>query len=93
MLSDKALFEALIPDNPYGWPIEFRQVDPMDFLNPQPKDPKVCIWFNAASPLASDMHIHQQLLTSQGSMTNDPRFDYIGELLLDGFLMEENLTT
>ena len=62
LLSDKTLFEALIPDNPYGWPIEFRQVDPMDFVNPQPKEPKACIWFKAASVLPDDLCIHQQLL-------------------------------
>lgn len=62
LLSDKELFEALIPDNPYGWPIEFRQVDPMDFLNPEPKDPKACIWFKSASPLPDDLYVHQQLL-------------------------------
>jgi acyl-CoA thioesterase-2 len=62
LLSDKDLFEALIPDNSYGWPIEFRQVDPMDFRNPQPKEPRACIWFKAASVLPDDLCIHQQLL-------------------------------
>lgn len=33
------------------------------------------------------------VLASQRSMTNDPRFDDIRELLLDGFLIKENLTT
>lgn len=62
LASDKDLFEVLIPGNSYGWPIEFRQVDPMDFHNPQPKEPRACIWFKTASPLPDDLRIHQQLL-------------------------------
>jgi hypothetical protein len=44
LLSDRVLLEPLLPEKmreSYGWPLEFRQVDPMDFANPQPGEPNI----------------------------------------------------
>ncbi|MGB0919841.1 MAG: acyl-CoA thioesterase [Alphaproteobacteria bacterium] len=45
-------------------PIETRQVDPKDFINPQPREPKQAVWVRAAAPLPDDSPIalHQCLL-------------------------------
>ncbi len=62
LASDKELFEVLRPGNAYGWPIEFRQADPMSFRDPQPKEPRALIWFKTADRIADDVNLHQQLL-------------------------------
>ena len=44
-------------------PIDIRPVDPVDFLNPEPKTPRKQVWFRADGKLGDDQGIHQALLT------------------------------
>jgi acyl-CoA thioesterase-2 len=60
--TDEELYRAVIPDSDYPWPIEFRQVDPMNFTDLKPKQPLSYTWFKAAGPVPEDPCIHQQLL-------------------------------
>ena len=43
-------------------PIEIRPVDPLDFLNPDPKSPRKQAWFRAPGFLNDDQSLHQALL-------------------------------
>ncbi|MEE2732430.1 MAG: acyl-CoA thioesterase II [Pseudomonadota bacterium] len=43
-------------------PIEIRPVDPLDFLNPEPKSPRKQAWFRAPGSLNDDQSLHQALL-------------------------------
>ncbi|RLU00254.1 acyl-CoA thioesterase [Ketobacter sp.] len=43
-------------------PIEIRPVDPLDFLNPEPKSPRKQAWFRAPGFLNDDLSLHQALL-------------------------------
>lgn len=46
----------------FEWPIEFRQVDRVDLVNPEVAPPKAHVWFRAAGHLADDHTQHQELL-------------------------------
>ena len=43
-------------------PIEIRPVDPLDFLNPEPKSPRKQAWFRVPGSLTDDLSLHQSLL-------------------------------
>lgn len=43
-------------------PIEIRPVDPVNFLNPEPKTPRKQVWFRAPGKLNNDHSLHQALL-------------------------------
>ena len=43
-------------------PIEFRYVDPIDFLKPEKRPPQKYVWFRSISPLPDDRAVHQYLL-------------------------------
>ncbi len=62
LTSDAELYQPLMPDGDYGWPMEFHQVAPMNFLAPQAMEPVSYTWFKTADPIADDPHLHQQLL-------------------------------
>ncbi|WP_101758823.1 acyl-CoA thioesterase II [Oceanicoccus sp. KOV_DT_Chl] len=62
LITDRELFKAVLPDSGYGWPIEFRQCDPMDFSDPQAKSASAYVWFKAAAEVGDDPHLNQQLL-------------------------------
>ena len=62
LVSDQHLYKLIDPDSDYGWPIEMRQVDPMDFTRPQAKAPVSYTWFKTADVIGDDPRLHQQLL-------------------------------
>lgn len=62
LVSDRELYQAIMPESDYGWPLEFVQVQPMDFANPQACPPHSYTWFKTASALGDDLLLHQQLL-------------------------------
>jgi acyl-CoA thioesterase-2 len=43
-------------------PIDFRPVAPLDFFNPEPRDPVRHVWFRAAGMLSDDALTHQAVL-------------------------------
>lgn len=49
-------------DPPLLNPIERRPVEPRDFLNPRPREPRQQIWFRALGNIGDDMHRHQTIL-------------------------------
>ena len=46
----------------WDWPIEFRQVDPIDMHSPKPASAKSYCWFKSDGELADDLSQHQELL-------------------------------
>ena len=62
LISDRDIYARFLPDSDYGWPVEFVQVEPVDFDAPKVCPPRSYTWFKAASPLPDDPLLHQQLL-------------------------------
>lgn len=62
LASDSELYKVIFPDSDYGWPLEFRQVEPPNFSDPQPLAPQTYTWFKTADKLPDDARLHQQLL-------------------------------
>lgn len=60
--SDAELYQAFMPSTGYVWPVEFRQVEPMDFLRPQAMEPISHTWFKTTAPIGDNPLVHQQLL-------------------------------
>ena len=52
-----------------SWPVEVRPIDPVDFLNPEPREPKQFIWFRARSEIPNDVALHQCVLAYMSDMT------------------------
>lgn len=54
----------LVPEKsvPAEWPIEFRAIDPVDWLDPKPQPPLIQAWLRAPAALPDDLALHQQLL-------------------------------
>ena len=52
-----------------SWPVEVRPIDPVDFLNPEPREPKQFIWFRARSEIPHDVALHQCVLAYMSDMT------------------------
>lgn len=53
--------EQNIPDT-YGWPIDVRFVEAIDFNKPSPKPARDLVWVKASGPLPSKPHTHLQML-------------------------------
>tara|TARA_B100000427_G_scaffold278216_2_gene247876 strand:+ start:49 stop:909 length:861 start_codon:yes stop_codon:yes gene_type:complete len=51
------------------WPVEVRPIDPIDMLNPKPKEAKQCVWFRARSKLPKDVALQQCVLAYMSDMT------------------------
>ncbi len=62
LASDGELYREFFKGGDYGWPIEFRQVAPQDFKNPQPSDPVSYAWFKTTDRIGDDLATHQQML-------------------------------
>jgi len=43
-------------------PVDFRSVEPRDWLNPQKRDPVSHVWFRMVAPLPTDMALHRAVL-------------------------------
>ena len=52
-----------------NWPVEVRPIDPVDLLNPEPKEPKQFNWFRARSEIPNDVALHQCVLAYMSDMT------------------------
>ncbi len=46
----------------HAWPIEYRQIDPVNINKPEKKDAKTYVWFKSNGDLADDYALHQELL-------------------------------
>lgn len=65
LISDQVFYQEVLSDNVntfYEWPIEYRQVDPIDPRNLKPSLQNTYIWFKADGHLADDLTQHQELL-------------------------------
>ena len=65
LLNDQVYYTETLGDkfNPqYEWPIEYRQVSPVDARNPQPASKTHYVWFRAAGHIADDVTQHQEVL-------------------------------
>ncbi len=60
--SDSERLKKYFPDRKFGWPIEFRKVDPQNLENPEPAEAVSYTWFKAADRIGDDLTTHQQLL-------------------------------
>jgi len=64
-LLSTALYDARMPPESRlspGWPIEYRQLDPVDLVNPGRHSAETQIWFRAGHAVDGDLALHQQLL-------------------------------
>lgn len=64
LASDAELYSELFGGGQLGWPLEFRQVAPIDHREPRPMEPASYVWFKAAEAIDEDedLCLHQQLL-------------------------------
>ena len=63
LLSDEVLLHEYRPDAVQkGWPIEYRQVDPVNLSKPEVKPARNWVWFKSNGELADDYALHQELL-------------------------------
>lgn len=62
LTSDAERYAAFFPDSAYAWPIEFRQVAPIDPQRPQHREASAFVWFRAADRVPDELTLHQQLL-------------------------------
>ena len=51
------------------WPVEVRPIDPIDLLDPKPKEAKQFVWFRARSKLPKDVSLQQCVLAYMSDMT------------------------
>lgn len=64
-LVSAALYDSRTPPESRlapGWPIEYRQLDPVNLTNPSRHSAESKIWFRAAETVNGDLALHQQLL-------------------------------
>lgn len=65
LISDRDRYAGILQGRPgarYDWPVEFRQVDPVDPERPQARPPLAHVWFRADGQLADDASQHQEIL-------------------------------
>jgi len=65
LMSDEAFYREFQAEKrlaQFEWPIEFRQVQPLDLVAPVAVPPKAYVWFRAGGHLADDHTQHQELL-------------------------------
>ncbi len=65
LLSDKVYYQEVLGDSVNSrleWPIEYRQVEPVDPLKPQKAANKNYVWFKAGGHIADDLTQHQEIL-------------------------------
>ena len=67
--SDQVLLKQYIDHLPPGFegfltprPIEFRPINPMDFILPEKKDPVRYVWMKAKGPVPNNPLVHQRIL-------------------------------
>lgn len=60
-----AMFDSGMPPESKlspNWPIEYRQVEPVDLVNPGRHAPECLVWFRTVDPIPDEFPLHQQLL-------------------------------
>lgn len=62
LATDAELYSEFFPVHEYGWPLEFRQVSPMNLREPTAMEPVSYTWFRATERIGDDLSEHQQLL-------------------------------
>jgi acyl-CoA thioesterase-2 len=65
LISDEVYYREVHSDlrlAQFEWPIEFRQVQPLDLIAPVAVPPKAYVWFRAVGHIADDHTQHQELL-------------------------------
>ncbi len=63
LINDEILYKEMLGDSPQqAWPIEYRQVDPINPNSPEVKPANTSVWFRSNGDLADDEALHQELL-------------------------------
>lgn len=63
LLNDELFYGEMMGVNVQNaWPIEYRQVEPVNIHQPESKPAKTCMWFKSSGDLADDYALHQELL-------------------------------
>ncbi|CAH0993392.1 Acyl-CoA thioesterase 2 [Sinobacterium norvegicum] len=66
LVSEAERYRAFLPEsmhNLYGWPIDFRQTQAVDLLNPAVAERQHAVWIKSQAELPDDQNLHRQLLT------------------------------
>ncbi len=62
LINDEMLYSGLLGENRQkAWPIEYRQLDPINPKKPEAKSANTCVWFRTNGDLADDMVLHQEI--------------------------------
>ena len=63
LINDEIFYTEMLGSSPQkGWPIEYRQVDPVNPNAPETRPAKTAVWFRSNGELADDEALHQELL-------------------------------
>lgn len=62
LLSDQERYRDFFKGSDYGWPLEFRQVDPQPLENPAASPAVSHTWFKTVENIGDDLASHQQML-------------------------------
>jgi acyl-CoA thioesterase-2 len=66
LTSEAERYQQFLPESMrdlYGWPIDFRQTQPVDLINPDAADCQHAVWIKSEAPLPDEPNLHRQLLT------------------------------
>lgn len=62
LVNEEEILREFFPGSDYGWPIEFRPVNPQDHHNPKVEEPVFYTWFKTKDRIGDDLASHQQML-------------------------------
>lgn len=63
LINDEIYYTEMLGSSPQkAWPIEYRQVDPINLKNLEAKPANTFVWFRSNGYLADDLALHQELL-------------------------------
>lgn len=63
LVSDEVFYSEMMGITIHNaWPIEYRQVEPINTKQPNQKEAKTYVWFKSSGELADDHALHQELL-------------------------------
>lgn len=63
LINDEVFYTEMLGENiQQAWPIEYRQVDPVNPNRPVAKPANAYVWFKSNGELADDEKLHQELL-------------------------------
>ena len=63
LINDEIFYTEMLGESPQkAWPIEYRQIDPVNPNKPEAKPANTSVWFRSNGELAEDDALHQELL-------------------------------